>query len=698
VFLAVILVWATQIKYNSLLNRKRAMVFCIILRATIFSPKMGNSHNGHFSKVTLGGLLVTLGIIYGDIGTSPLYVMKSVVGENAIDSAVIIGAMSLVFWTLTFQTTIKYVIFTLRADNKGEGGIFALYALIKRAKRKWLIFPAIIGGCCILGEGIITPPISVASAIEGLTLIPRFSNIHTVPIVLAIITGLFFIQQFGTKFIGRFFGPVMLVYFLMLGVFGLIGLAKDFTVLKALNPYYGISLLISHPGAFWLLGAVFLCTTGAEALYSDMGHCGRPNIRISWIFVKSMLVLNYLGQTNWLLANEGQTLEGRIPFYSIMPEWFLPAGITIATVATVVASQALISGSFTLINEAMRLNFWPKVKVKYPTELKGQLYITSINWLLYFGCVFIVLYFRDSAHMEGAYGLTIILGMIMSSRLLAFFMRLKKYPKWFVNIFAFTYIIIEGTFLIALLEKFPKGGYVTLFIAMLLAATMGCWYLSKLIRKRYDDVVPIENYKQMLVDLSSDPSIQKYATHLVYMTSAENPKEIESKVIYSILQKRPKKADIYWFIHVDVVDEPYRMDYKVTHIADEDIIRIDFKLGFRVAPRINLMYRKVVSDLVQNKEVDITSRYESLNRNNVIGDFRFVVLEKFLSYENELPLFEKIILNVYFLLRRFSLSEAKAFGLDSSSVKVEKFPMIINPPKDLRLKRVFNPTENPAPH
>ncbi len=649
---------------------------------------MGNHQNGHVSKITLAGLLLTLGIIYGDIGTSPLYVMKAIVGDKPINSSVIIGGMSLVFWTITLQTTIKYVIFTLRADNKGEGGIFSLYALIKKAKRKWLIFPAIIGGCCILGEGIITPPISVASAIEGLQLIPRFSNIPTIPIVIAIITGLFFIQQFGTKFIGKFFGPVMLTWFLTLGVMGILGLSHNFTVLKSLNPYYGINLLINHPGAFWLLGAVFLCTTGAEALYSDMGHCGRKNIRISWIFVKSMLVLNYMGQTAWLVSMDGKALNGANPFYSIMPEWFLPFGIGIATIATVVASQALISGSFTLINEAMRLNFWPKVKIKYPTDLKGQMYIPSINWLLYIGCVGIVLFFKESKNMEAAYGLTIILGMIMSSRLLAFFMRLKKYPHWFLNIFAVTYIVIEGAFLIANLEKFPKGGYITLIIALILAAVMASWYLAKLIRQRYVDLVPLDNYKQMLVDLSGDNSIQKYATHLVYMTSANNPSMIESKVIYSILQKRPKKADIYWFVHVDVMDEPYRMEYKVTHIANEDIIRVDFRIGFRIAPRINLMFRKVVADLVKNKEVDITSRYESLNKNNVIGDFKFVVLEKFLSYENDLPFFEKLILNTYFLLKRFSLSEAKAFGLDSSSVKIEKFPMVINPPKEIFLKRI----------
>jgi KUP system potassium uptake protein len=650
---------------------------------------MGHQQHGHFNKITLGGLIVTLGIIYGDIGTSPLYVMKAIVGHKAINREIIIGAMSLVFWTLTLQTTIKYVIFTLKADNKGEGGIFSLYTLIKKAKRKWLIFPAIIGGCCILGEGVITPPISVASAVEGLRQIPRFSHIHTIPIVITIITGLFFIQQFGTKFIGRFFGPVMLLWFLTLGTMGLLGLSHDYTVLKALNPYYGIKILIDYPEAFWLLGAVFLCTTGAEALYSDMGHCGRKNIRVSWIFVKSMLVLNYMGQTAWLVSMDGKTLDGANPFFAIMPGWFLPIGIGIATIATIVASQALISGSFTLINEAMRLNFWPKVKIKYPTELKGQMYIPSINWLLYGGCIFIVLYFKESQGMEAAYGLTIILGMLMSSRLLAFFMWLKKTPKLFWYIFVSTYVVIETSFLIANLEKFSKGGYITLLIAGLLAAIMASWYIAKLIRQRYVELVPLDNYRQTLIDLSRDTTIQKYATHLVYMTSANNPKLIESKVIYSILQKRPKKADIYWFVHVDVMDEPYRMDYKVNHIAEDDIIRVDFRLGFRIAPRINLMFRKVVEDLVANKEVDITSRYESLNKNNVIGDFKFVVLEKFLSYENEdLPFFEKLILKIYFMLKRLSLSEARAFGLDSSSVKIEKFPLLINPPKQLHLKRI----------
>jgi KUP system potassium uptake protein len=386
---------------------------------------------------------------------------------------------------------------------------------------------------------------------------------------------------------------------------------------------------------------------------------------------------------------EGKTLNGSNPFYSIMPHWFLPIGIGIATVATVVASQALISGSFTLINEAMRLNFWPKVKIKYPTELKGQLYIPSINWLLYLGCVAIVLFFKESSNMEAAYGLTIILGMFMSSRLLAFFMRIKKYPLWFIYLFIVVYVIIESAFLIANLEKFPKGGYITLIISMILISIMAVWYLAKQIRKRYVDVVKLAEHQSKLVDLSRDETIPKYATHLVYMTGANNPEEIESKIIYSILQKRPKRADIYWFVHVDVMDEPYRMEYKVTHVAIDDIIRVDFKLGFRVAPRINYMFRSVVEDLVKNKEVDITSRYESLSKNNIIGDFKFVVIEKFLSFDNELPFFEKLILNAYFFLKRMSLTESRAFGLDSSSVKVEKFPMVLRVPEDLNLKRIY---------
>lgn len=649
-----------------------------------------NSGHHHINKITLGGLIVTLGIIYGDIGTSPLYVMKAIVGEKPINAEVILGGMSLVFWTLTLQTTIKYVMFTLRADNKGEGGIFSLYTLIKRLKIKWLIFPAIIGGCCILGEGIITPPISVSSAVEGLRMVPSLKEIPTIPITIAIITILFLIQQFGTKFIGRFFGPVMLLWFVTLGVLGIYQIASNISVFKALNPYYGYHLLANHPGSFWVLGAVFLCTTGAEALYSDMGHCGRQNIRISWIFVKTMLILNYLGQSAWLISKEGETLNGSNPFYAVMPTWFLPFGIGIATIATVVASQALISGSFTLINEAMRLNFWPKVRIKYPTELKGQMYIPSINWLLYVGCVFVVLFFKESSQMEAAYGLTIILGMLMSSRLLEFFMRMKKYNKVFIYIFVSVYLIIESAYLIANLEKFPNGGYITLLIALFLALIMSIWYMAKLIRSSYTEFVKVAKYKDVLAELSNDLTIPKYATHLVYMTNSSRPDEVESKIMYSILQKRPKRADIYWFVHVNVMDEPNMMEYQVREFVHEDVIRIDFNLGFKVAPKINYMFRKVVQEMVKRGEVDITSRYESLNRNNVIGDFKFVIIEKFLSYDNDLPWHERVIMDFYFILKKISMSEGRAFGLDSSSIKIEKFPLVIHPHPEINLKRIEN--------
>ncbi|MFP9097434.1 KUP/HAK/KT family potassium transporter [Flavobacterium sp. RHBU_24] len=650
--------------------------------------------NQHLNKVTVAGLIVTLGIIYGDIGTSPLYVMKAIVGEAPIDKEVVLGALSCIFWTLTLQTTFKYVILTLQADNKGEGGIFSLYTLVKRFKKKGLIIPAIIGGSALLADGIITPPISVSSAIEGLRIYRP--ELNTVPIVIGILFVLFIIQKFGTSFVGKFFGPMMLIWFGMLGVLGLLPMFENIEVLKALNPYYAIHLLSIHHDGFYVLGFVFLCTTGAEALYSDMGHCGRSNIRISWIFVKAMLVLNYFGQGAFLIAHSGKTLSvlsgspevpGN-PFFLLMPQWFLPFGIAIATMAAVIASQALISGSFTLISEAMRLNFWPKVSVKFPTELKGQIYIPSINWLLFWGCVFIVLHFEESSNMEAAYGLAIVLCMIMTTILLGYYMVMKRYNPIFILFTVAVYFTIEFSFLIANMSKFHHGGYVSVGIAGLLAFVMFVWHTAKRIRSEYTEFTKIDNYKKVLAELSNDKGIPKYATHLVYMTNAALGDEIESKVIYSILQKRPKRADIYWFVHVNVVDEPYRMDYKVREIMKDDVIRVDFYLGFRVQPRINLMFKQVVKDLVKKGEVDITSRYESLNRNNVIGDFKFVIIEKFLSYDNDLPWFERIILDIYFVLKKVSLSEGRAFGLDSSSVKVEKFPIVIHPPEDISLCRI----------
>ncbi len=652
---------------------------------------MSSHHHDLHSKLSLGGLLITLGIIYGDIGTSPLYVMKAILGLNAITSDIVLGGISCIFWTLTLQTTLKYVLITLSADNNGEGGIFALYALVKRTKVKWLIVPAIIGGSALLADGIITPPISVSSAVEGIR--TYYPDINTIPIVIGILFILFTIQQFGTKLVGKFFAPMMLLWFGMLGILGAIQVFNNIEVLKAINPYYAIQLLTIHPEGFYVLGFVFLCTTGAEALYSDMGHCGRKNIRISWIFVKTTLVLNYFGQAAYLLKHEGATLQSLggkngNPFYLIMESWFLPFGIVIATLAAVIASQALISGSFTLINEAMRLNFWPKVRIKYPTELKGQLYIPSINWLLFAGCIMIVLHFEESSNMEAAYGLAIILCMIMTTILLNFYMILKRVSWMIIAPLIAVYLVIEISFLIANLNKFTHGGYVTLFIALMLIGIMTIWYFAKKISKNYTKFVKIDSYKKVLTELSADFSIPKYATHLVYMTNASRTDEIEEKVMYSILQKRPKRADLYWFVHVNILSEPYKTEYKVTEIIKDDLFRIDFNLGFREPTKINLMFKEVLKDMVQNGEVDVTSRYESLNKNNILGDFKFVLSEKFLSNDSDLLWHEKLVMNAYFLIKKFSLSEEKAFGLDSSSVKIEKFPMVLHPPEKIHLNRV----------
>ncbi|RDC65939.1 KUP/HAK/KT family potassium transporter [Adhaeribacter pallidiroseus] len=649
---------------------------------------MQKEHNHAHNRLSTAGLLIALGIIYGDIGTSPLYVMKAIIlsGGEIVNPELVYGGVSCVFWTITLQTTLKYVVLTLRADNNGEGGIFSLYTLVRR-KAKWLMIPAIIGGSALLADGIITPPISVSSAIEGLRIINP--DLPTVPIVLAILTVLFIAQSFGTQIVGKAFGPIMFIWFTMLAVLGITNILDHPEVLKALNPYYAYRLLVLYPGGFWLLGAVFLCTTGAEALYSDLGHCGRENIRISWIFVKTCLLLNYFGQAAWLSQHFNQKLgENQNPFYGVMPEWFLLIGIVIATIAAIIASQALITGSFTLIGEAIRLNLWPKVRLIYPTNVKGQLFVPSVNKLLWAGCVAVVLYFQESTNMEAAYGLSITVTMLATTILMSYYLYLKKFSKLVIFSFLGVYLTIELSFLVANLLKFPHGGWVSVAIGVMLITVMYTWIRSFYIKRRLTEEVKLDKYIGPLKDLSEDETIPKYSTHLIYMTSAERKSEIESKIIYSIFQKRPKRADIYWFLHVNTTDDPYTMEYKVHHIMENDIIRVDFNLGFRVEQRINLYFRKVVENLVNNKEVDITSRYESLSRQNVIGDFRFVVLEKYLSLENDLPWDEKLIMQAYYYIKEFTASEDKWFGLDTSSVKIEKVPLVINPIHNVELTRV----------
>jgi KUP system potassium uptake protein len=650
--------------------------------------------------VTGAGLLIALGIIYGDIGTSPLYVFNAIISDRVITEDLIIGSLSCIIWTLTLQTTVKYVIMVLRADNRGEGGIFALYALVRR-RRKWLVVPAMIGGASVLADGIITPPISITSAVEGLKNIPSLHNIATdtiVYIVLGIMTVFFFLQQFGTASIGKMFGPVMAVWFSMLAVLGIMHLGDEPGIFKAFNPWQAVHFVKEYPNALWLMGAVFLCTTGAEALYSDLGHCGRGNIRISWIFVKTTLLLNYLGQGAYLLANrKGLEITAAVKeqltinaFYDLMPDWFVIFGVIVATSAAIIASQAMVSGSFTLISEAMRLNLWPKFRIVYPSEEKGQLYIPAVNGLIFAGCVAVVLYFRESSKMEAAYGLAIIMTMIATTMLFANYMVLHRVKAGWIYLFLVTYTVIEFGFLIALLQKFLHGGYITLLVAFLMFFVMYVWFRSRKIKNRYVEFVKLEEYLPLLQELSNDTTINKYATHLIYLTSANNPKEIEHKITYSIFNKKPKRADIYWFVHVDTLDDPYTCEYEVTTIIPNEVIRVEFRLGFRMEPKLNLMFRRVVEDMVANKEVNVVSRYESLQRNNIVGDFEFIVMEKFLSQDNELPFWEKVVMNVYFALKEVSLSEERGFGLDQSNVKVEKFPLIVAPVTRLKLKRIIS--------
>ena len=649
----------------------------------------------NLNKASVAGILIALGIIYGDIGTSPLYVMNAICNGKVIDEFLIIGALSCIIWTLTLQTTVKYVMLTLKADNNGEGGIFSLFALVRR-HGKWTVFPAMIGGAALLADGMITPPISVTSAIEGLQNIPYLHHINVmtiVYIVIGILTVLFFFQQFGTSNIGKAFGPIMFVWFLMLAVLGLHELyqANDWRIFRALNPYYAIRVLTVYPKGFWILGAVFLCTTGAEALYSDLGHCGRGNIRASWVFVKTCLILNYLGQGAFLINIKSEVWSSAVknPFYELMPHWFLLSGIIIATIAAIIASQALISGSFTLISEAMKLNLWPKMKINYPTVERGQSFIPGINLLLFVGCTAITLYFKRSSDMEAAYGLSITICMIMTSCLFSYYMFVKRVPIVWIVTYLVVYLTIEFSFLWAnLVEKFVEGGVVTVVVAGGLFLTMIVWYKSRKIKNRYVEFVRMDDYIPIIQELSNDTSINKYATHLVYLTSANNPKEIEHKILYSILYRKPKRADIYWFVHVDVVDDPYTTEYVVQTIIPNEIIRVEFRLGFRVDHRIQYMFRKVVEEMVANKEVNVVSRYESLSKNNVVGDFRFIVMEKFLSRDNSLPMWERMMMRGYFLLKKVSLSEERGFGLDSSDVTLEKYPIIVSAIPDFNLTRI----------
>ncbi|HPO61537.1 MAG TPA: KUP/HAK/KT family potassium transporter [Candidatus Kapabacteria bacterium] len=655
------------------------------MEPTAHSLKTDKLEKNH-AQFGLLGIIISMGIVYGDIGTSPLYVMNALIDGTRLTHNFIVGAISCVIWTLTLQTTIKYVLITLKADNNGEGGIFSLYALLRKKKKNVYVF-AIIGGATFLANGVLTPSITVTSAVEGLkSFNPELS---VIPIVIAIFVVLFFSQQFGTKNLGKSFGPIMLVWFSVIGILGILQILNYPAVLEAFNPYYVYVFLSEFPEGILLLGAVFLCTTGAEALYSDLGHCGYKNIKISWIFVKTTLILNYLGQGAWVLTHKEITTDATNPFYTIMPEWFLLPGIILATLASIIASQALLSGTFTLISEAIQLNFWPKLKIEHPTEVKGQMYIPFINWLLFVSCCFVEFYFVESAKMEAAYGLAITITMIITTILVTYHLRLnKKRNMLLVLLFLLFFLTIEITFLFANMNKFVHGGWFTIALSLVFAFVMYVWFDAREIKKRYMQFTDLRKYLPAISDLQKDEHIPYFTQNLVYLTKADNMYEIENKITYSILNKFPKRAHKYWFIHINYTDEPSTMEYFVTQLIPNIVFRIDFILGFRISPKVNILYRKVIEDLIRAKEIDIISNFPSLRKHQIQGDFKFVLIDRIHTHDFDLKFIDMLIMKAHELINNIGIPESKAFGLDTSVVIDEKVPLHHKPSAPLKLTRV----------
>ena len=642
----------------------------------------------HAPPFSLKGILVSFGIIYGDIGTSPLYVLTAVVGEREISRELVFGGLSCVFWTLILITTIKYIYLALNADNKGEGGIFALYALVRRYKAGWVIYPAIIGCATLLADGFLTPAISISSAVEGL----RFINpeIPTITIVVLIMIALFVFQQFGTGVVGGIFGPVMAIWFAVIGSIGVYQLIQNPTVLAALNPVYAVNLLIKYPGGFWILGAVFLATTGAEALYSDLGHVGKQNVRVGWWLVIVCLLLNYFGQGAWLMNLEGKSLGSQRPFYASMPPWLLPFGIGIATFAAIIASQALISGTFTLVNEAMKLKLWPVTRVRYPSELRGQIYIPSINWILLGGCILVVVIFRESSAMEGAYGLAIAVNMLMTTSLLVFYFFTVKKSKWRSLLIAVVFFSVEGMFLVSNLDKFTHGGWFTFLIASIFFVLMFVLLKARRLRQRHTEFVDLRHYETMLKDLQEDNSVPKECTNLVYLAVADSRRYIDSNIIYSIFKKRPKRADVYWFIHVETVDNPFTSKYSVNAVIPKKCFFINIRLGFKTPHRINSIFNKIVHEMADSGEIDLTSPYPSLHKYSMMSDFKFIIIHSWASADSEISSFERLIISGYRVIKSLSLSTEELYGLEAANVETEKVPIMVGPTAKVKIKRERN--------
>ena len=642
------------------------------------------------SRLTFLGVIITIGIIFGDIGTSVLYVMKSFVhsSDAMMSENLVLGFVSLIFWVMTLQTTTKYVMIALKADNHGEGGVFSLFALIKNKTKRGVVLLAMIGGATLLADGIITPAITVTSAVEGLhDIIPAINTNDVIILVLIIFIFIFSFQRFGTKKIGSLFGPIMSLWFLSLFFWGVKSIGTRPEILKAINPKYALNLLITYPGVFVLLGAVFLCVSGAEDLYVDLGHCGRPNVRMAWFAVKVCLLANYFGQAAYLLSTNYSSEKN--PFFAIVPESFVVFQVILATLAAIIASQSLITGSFTLISEAIKLNLFPKLIIKYPTELKGQVYVSAVNIILFICSSCVVIFFRTSSNMEAAYGLSISITMFVTTLLLSIYLYKVKDKKIFAAIFLIFFGIEELFFLYANSLKFVNGGYITVFIALLIFTIMFIWYRGTEIKERESQYLTVKNYTKQLLQLSMDKSVPKYATNLVYLTGAKREEDVDYAVLYSILNKQPKRANVYFFVHINVIDKPYKREYKVTKFSDKKILKITFNLGFREHQRVNMFMHQVIDDLLMNKELELQpTKYNLRGKAETVGDFRFVLIEEVLGNSNGLSSFDNFIMGLRLKLKKITVTPEKWFGLDTSVITKEAVPLNVVQTKVKRLTRI----------
>ena len=656
------------------------------------NPQDQRGQGGHGAiPLSAGMLLVTLGVVYGDIGTSPMYTMKSIVANNGgigtVSEDMILGALSLVIWTMTLVTTVKYVVIAMKADNHNEGGIFALFSLVRKVA-PWLILPAMIGGAALLADGILTPAVTVTTAIEGLRTIEwghallGDGQTNVIIITIIIICGLFAMQRAGTSSIGKLFGPLMTLWFLFLAGAGLFNMLGNLSILRALNPIRGIMFLfspINHSGIM-VLGFVFLSTTGAEALYSDMGHVGMANIYASWPFVKAALILNYLGQGAWLLANNSnpQMLAMDIvnPFYMMLPEPLRPFAIVLSAVAAIIASQALITGAFSLVSEASRLDLMPHMQVFYPAETKGQLYIPMVNNVMLVGCVIVVLLFQNSAHMEAAYGLAITLTMMCTTLLLFFYLHEERKLKVAPWIFAAFFLLLEGFFFVSSLTKFFHGGYFTILMAALIMGIMVCWYNGTAVEQRQFTLLPLRSYLPQLKRLRDDDRYERMSDNIVYLTKDTHTDYIDRDIVYSILDKHPKRARAWWFVNVETMDEPHTFAYSVETFGTDYVFRVHLYLGYKINQRVNAYLRQVVQDLAATGELPAqTHDYSVYKDPGNIGTFKFVLIRKLLAPESDVEPSERTAITLKYIIRRAAGTPARWYGLENSNVSFEYVPL-----------------------